>query len=100
MIETAAEIGTNRIELYTEPYATNFPIDAEKAVKPFILASIVAWENNLELNAGHDLNLTNLRYFKQSIPNLLEVSIGHALISDALYFGLELTIKKYKECLV
>jgi len=99
MIETAAFIGSNRVELYTEPYAKNFAADPEKAIKPFILASIVAMKNNLGLNAGHDLNLNNLRYFKQSIPNLLEVSIGHALISDALYFGLEQTIKKYKECL-
>ena len=99
MIETAAIIGSDRVELYTEPYATAFSDDQELAVKPFILASMVAWENGLGLNAGHDLSLTNLRYFKQSIPNLLEVSIGHALISDALYLGLELTIKKYKECL-
>jgi pyridoxine 5-phosphate synthase len=100
MIETAAAIGSDRIELYTEPYATHFPTDPENAVKPFILASMVALDNDLGLNAGHDLNLNNLRYFRQSIPNLLEVSIGHALISDALYFGLEQTIKKYKACLL
>lgn len=100
MIEMAAVIGTNRVELYTEPYAKKFAVDPEKAIKPFILASEVALKNDLGLNAGHDLNLDNLRYFKQSIPNLLEVSIGHALISDALYFGLKQTIKKYKECLV
>lgn len=99
VIETAASIGSNRIELYTEPYATNFPKNAEEAIRPFVLASMVAWENKLGLNAGHDLSLTNLRFFKQAIPNLLEVSIGHALISDALYLGLESTIKKYKECL-
>ena len=99
MIETAAIVGANRVELYTEPYATAFPNNPEEAIKPFMLASMVAWENNLGLNAGHDLSLVNLRYFKQSIPNLLEVSIGHALISDALYLGLEQTIKKYKECL-
>lgn len=99
VIETAASIGSDRIELYTEPYATNFPKNAEEAIRPFVLASMVAWENKLGLNAGHDLSLTNLRFFKQAIPNLLEVSIGHALISDALYLGLESTIKKYKECL-
>ena len=99
MIETAAFVGADRVELYTEPYATAFPNNPEEAIKPFMLASMVAWENNLGLNAGHDLSLVNLRYFKQSIPNLLEVSIGHALISDALYLGLEQTIKKYKECL-
>jgi len=100
MIEKAAIIGSDRIELYTEPYAKNFPHDAEKAIKPFKLASEVASKNGLGLNAGHDLNLINLSYFRRSIPNLLEVSIGHALISDALYFGLEQTIKKYKECLI
>jgi pyridoxine 5-phosphate synthase len=100
MIEAAAVIGSDRIELYTEPYAKNFPADPERAIKPFVLASEVALKNGLGLNAGHDLNLNNLRYFKQSIPNLLEVSIGHALISDALYFGLEQTIKKYRKCLV
>lgn len=100
MVENAAVIGTNRIELYTEPYAKNFPHNPEKAIKPFLLASEIALKNSLGLNAGHDLNLDNLRYFTQSIPNLLEVSIGHALISDALYFGLELTIKKYRECLI
>jgi pyridoxine 5-phosphate synthase len=100
MIEAAAVIGTKRIELYTEPYANNFLADPEKAIKPFILAAEVALKNDLGLNAGHDLNLKNLRYFKHSIPNLLEVSIGHALISDALYFGLEQTIKKYIDCLV
>jgi pyridoxine 5-phosphate synthase len=99
MIETAALVGANRVELYTEPYATDYPADAEKAIKPFKFAAKVALENNLGLNAGHDLSLINLRYFKQSIPNLLEVSIGHALISDALYLGLEQTIRKYKECL-
>jgi len=100
MIETAAIIGADRVELYTEPYATDFPDNPEQAVKPFVLAAKVASENNLGLNAGHDLSLLNLRYFKQSIPNLLEVSIGHALISDALYLGMEQTIKKYKECLL
>ena len=100
MIETAAFIGADRVELYTEPYATDYPKNHEQAAKPFILAAKVASENNLGLNAGHDLSLENLRYFNRSIPNLLEVSIGHALISDALYLGMEQTIKKYKECLL
>ncbi len=100
MIEAAALASSKRVELYTEPYAQNFPGDPEKAIKPFLLAAETAMKNGLGLNAGHDLNLDNLRFFKQSIPNLLEVSIGHALISDALYLGLEQTIKKYKEQLI
>ncbi len=99
LIEAAARIGSDRVELYTEPYAKEFPENPEKAVKPFVLAAEAALKNGLGINAGHDLNLDNLRYFKQSIPGLLEVSIGHALISDALYLGLELTIKKYRKCL-
>jgi len=99
MIEGAAIIGAKRIELYTEPYATVYPINREKAIAPFIYAAKIAAYQHLGVNAGHDLSLENLRYFSQSIPNLLEVSIGHALISDALYLGLELTILKYKECL-
>lgn len=89
------ETGTNRIELYTEPYAQNYPVDKEKAVAPFRLAAEKAIEVGLEINAGHDLNLENLKFFKRNIPGLLEVSIGHALISDALYFGLEQTIRLY-----
>jgi pyridoxine 5-phosphate synthase len=77
-IEGAAKIGSDRVELYTEPFATEFPVNPEKAIKPFIEAAKIAEENNLGLNAGHDLSLENLRFFKQSIPNLLEVSIGHA----------------------
>lgn len=99
MVEGAAIIGADRIELYTEPYATAFPFNPDQAIEPFIKAAIVAADLQLGVNAGHDLNLENLKFFKQSIPNLLEVSIGHALICDALYLGLELTILKYKECL-
>ncbi len=94
-IKNAVATGTNRIELYTEPYATNFPVDREKAIQPFIIAAQAARKVGLELNAGHDLNLDNLKYFNDNIPGLLEVSIGHALISDALYFGLENTIQMY-----
>ena len=99
MVKGAAIIGADRIELYTEPYATAFPFNPDQAIEPFIKAAIVAADLQLGVNAGHDLNLENLKFFKQSIPNLLEVSIGHALICDALYLGLELTILKYKECL-
>ncbi len=99
LIEAAAITGSDRVELYTEPYAKHFSEDPGMAIKPFIKAAEVALKNGLGLNAGHDLNLSNLSYFRQLIPNLLEVSIGHALISDALYLGLEQTIKKYKECL-
>jgi pyridoxine 5-phosphate synthase len=98
-IEGAANVFADRVELYTEPYATDYHLNPAKAISAFVLAAKVAEANGLGLNAGHDLSLENLRYFNQSIPNLLEVSIGHALISDALYLGLELTILKYKECL-
>ncbi|MCK4746409.1 MAG: pyridoxine 5'-phosphate synthase [Bacteroidales bacterium] len=94
-IEGAAKVGTNRVELYTEPYATYYPKDPDAAVKPFVDAAVVAREAGLELNAGHDLNLDNLRYMKQNIPWLKEVSIGHALIADALYYGLQNTIQMY-----
>jgi len=99
IIEGAALIGADRIELYTEPYASAFPFNPDQAIEPFIKAARVAADHRLGVNAGHDLNLENLKFFNRSIPNLLEVSIGHALISDALYLGLELTILKYKECL-
>jgi len=95
MIDQAAVIGTDRVELYTEPYAIMFPANPQEAVKPFILAAEAALRAGLGLNAGHDLNLQNLKYFNDHIPGLLEVSIGHALISDALYFGLENTIQMY-----
>jgi len=96
-IEWAAKTGTDRVELYTEPYARLYEVDKEKAIAPYVLAAKKVAETGMGLNAGHDLNLKNLRYFAQNIPNLLEVSIGHALISDALYFGLEKTIKMYKK---
>jgi len=99
MVEGAAIIGADRVELYTEPYATAYPFNPDQAIEPFIQAAKVAADHHLGVNAGHDLSLENLKFFNQSIPNLLEVSIGHALISDALYLGLELTILKYKECL-
>jgi len=99
MVEGAATIGADRIELYTEPYASAYPFNPDQAIEPFIEAAKVADEYKLGVNAGHDLSLQNLKFFCKSIPNLLEVSIGHALISDALYMGLELTILKYKECL-
>jgi len=94
-IERASATGTDRIELYTEPYASKFQSDRTRAVAPYIRAAQRAGELKLGLNAGHDLSLQNLRYFKDNIPGLLEVSIGHALISDALYFGLEKTIRLY-----
>lgn len=96
-IERAHATGTNRIELYTEPYASKFPVDPAKAVSPYVRAAEKAMELGLGLNAGHDLNLLNLKYFKASVPGLLEVSIGHALIADALYYGLEKTIHLYLE---
>lgn len=98
-VEGAALTGTNRIELYTEPYASMYPIDREKAVAPFVIAAETARSAGLEINAGHDLNLDNLKFLVTRIPFIKEVSIGHALISDALYFGLENTIRKYLDCL-
>lgn len=98
-ILNAAKTGADRIELYTEPYATNFYQDKQKAIQPFVEAAKAAKDIGLGVNAGHDLNLDNLRFLKENIPWLKEVSIGHALIADALYFGLEKTIRKYKDCL-
>lgn len=95
MVEGAKATGTDRIELYTEAYANEYHKDKAKAIAPYIAAAKKANELNLGLNAGHDLDLNNLKYFAQNIPELLEVSIGHALISDALYFGLENTIQLY-----
>lgn len=95
MIKAAVDTGTDRIELYTESYAKNYHINKEKAIEPFVIAANKANELGLGINAGHDLDLNNLAFFAQNIPNLLEVSIGHALISDALYFGLENTIQMY-----
>jgi pyridoxine 5-phosphate synthase len=99
-IKNAAITGTNRVELYTEPYATGFNSNAVEALAPFIKAAELARSLGLGLNAGHDLNLDNLKYFHQNIPWTEEVSIGHALISDALYLGLENTIQMYKRQLV
>jgi pyridoxine 5-phosphate synthase len=98
-VEAAALTGTDRIELYTEPYATMFPIDREKAVKPYVVAAGTAIKLGLGLNAGHDLDLFNLSWLVKQIPLINEVSIGHALVSDALYLGLEETIKRYLGCL-
>nr|NQU92890.1 pyridoxine 5'-phosphate synthase [Bacteroidota bacterium] len=95
MIENASFTGTDRIELYTEQYATDYRKNREAAIKPFVEAAQVAGKVGLGLNAGHDLNLINLKYFAQHISGLLEVSIGHALICDALYLGLENTIQLY-----
>lgn len=94
-IKYAKETGTDRVELYTEPFAQNYFIDKDKAIKDFVVAANYANDLGLELNAGHDLNLDNLNYFISKIPFIKEVSIGHALISDALYFGLENTIQLY-----
>ncbi len=94
-IEGAATVGSNRIELYTEPYACGFKTNKEGAVKPFVLAATQANKLKLAINAGHDLDLENLRFFAKNIPYLEEVSIGHALISDALYYGLENTVQMY-----
>lgn len=98
-IEYAAKCGVDRIELYTGPFADEYSKDPAAAVTDYVLAANRAVELGLELNAGHDLNLDNLRFFKQQIPALLEVSIGHALIADALYFGLENTVQMYKRLL-
>ncbi|MGD0757149.1 MAG: pyridoxine 5'-phosphate synthase [Bacteroidales bacterium] len=95
-IENAALTLTDRVELYTEPYASGFNENAIEAIEPFIKAAEIARKAGLGINAGHDLNLDNLRYFHQNIPWIEEVSIGHALISDALYLGLENTIQMYK----
>lgn len=98
-IENAAKIGADRVELYTEPYASMYLKDRDAAIAPFIEATAIARKNGLEVNAGHDLSLENLKFFHTSIPWLEEVSIGHALISDALYLGLKNTIQSYKDCL-
>ncbi|WP_257666191.1 pyridoxine 5'-phosphate synthase [Parapedobacter tibetensis] len=95
MVEAAAKTGTNRIELYTEAYASGYHHDREQAIAPYVMAAEVAQQAGLGLNAGHDLDLNNLKYFNQHIRGLLEVSIGHALIADALYLGLKETIKQY-----
>ena len=96
MIDGAGEIGTDRIELYTESYASSFGCNKEMAIRSYAQAAQLANDNGLGINAGHDLDMQNLAYFKQNIPNLLEVSIGHALVCDALYYGLENTIQMYR----
>ena len=97
MVANAAECGCDRVELYTEAYAKNYPLNREQAIEPYLKAAEEARKCGLGLNAGHDLNLDNLRYFHETINWLDEVSIGHALICDALYLGLEQTIKEYLE---
>jgi len=99
-VENAAATGADRVELYTEPYASEFSVNPAKAIKPYIKAAETARNAGLGLNAGHDLNLDNLKYFNQNIPWLDEVSIGHALISDALYIGLENAVQMYKRQLI
>ena len=98
-IRAAAKTGADRVELYTGPFAEEFAADPDRAVAPFAAAAVTAHSVGLGLNAGHDLSLKNLKFFQQHVPHLCEVSIGHALISDALYLGLEATIKAYKDCL-
>lgn len=96
MVRGAKEVGADRIELYTEPYAANFHIDKNRAIENYIRASVEAQKLGLGINAGHDLDLNNLKFLKQSIPFLDEVSIGHALICDAFYYGLENAIQMYR----
>jgi pyridoxine 5-phosphate synthase len=96
LIKYALDTGTDRIEFYTGPFADHYPINREKAIEEFTIAAELAYKLGLGINAGHDLSLENLQFFKQNMPHLEEVSIGHALISDALYFGLENTIQQYK----
>ncbi|MDE7135937.1 MAG: pyridoxine 5'-phosphate synthase [Muribaculaceae bacterium] len=98
-VKLAARTGTDRIELYTKPYADLYPTDPERAVAPFVEAARAAHAAGLGVNAGHDLSLENLAYFHKNVPHLSEVSIGHALVCDALYYGLEDTIRRYKACL-
>ncbi len=98
-IKMAARTGADRIELYTGPYAEDFEKNPETAVAPYVVAADAAHREGLGVNAGHDLNLQNLKYFRDNVKYLNEVSIGHSLIADALYMGLEATIKAYKECL-
>ena len=100
LIEAAAKTGTNRIELYTGPYAHNYPKNRDDAINPFFSAATLAQSLGMGVNAGHDLSLENLKFLFEKIPFIDEVSIGHALISDALYFGLEKTIEMYKNCLI
>jgi pyridoxine 5-phosphate synthase len=96
MVEGAALVGADRIEFYTGPYAAGFKVNPEKAVKEHAEAALMASKLHIGVNAGHDLNLENLRFYAQKLPNLLEVSIGHALVCDALYYGLENVISMYQ----
>jgi pyridoxine 5-phosphate synthase len=99
MVEGAAKTGTDRVELYTEAYASHYNHDREQAIAPYVQAAITANDLGIGINAGHDLDLHNLKFFTENIPGLLEVSIGHALITDALYYGLENTIQMYlRQC--
>lgn len=97
LVEGAKAVGTDRIELYTGPYAEEFFVNPDKAIESHVRAAKAANELNLGINAGHDLNLDNLKFYKDRIKNLAEVSIGHAIICDAIYMGLETTVKKYLE---
>lgn len=99
-VRLAAKTGADRVELYTKPYADAYATDAAAAVAPYVEASMAAHHAGIGVNAGHDLNLSNLRYFAETLPHLDEVSIGHALICDALYLGIEETIARYRACLV
>ena len=99
MIEGAAVVGADRIELYTEEFAHQYGLGNKDGIKPYVSSAALASELNLGINAGHDLSLDNIAFFKQSIPNLLEVSIGHALIAESLYFGMETVTKRYLELL-
>lgn len=98
-VRLAAKTGTDRVELYTGPYAEHYHANREDAIEPYVNAALTARKVGLGVNAGHDLNLDNLGYFKENVPHLLEVSIGHSLISDSLYLGIEQAIKAYKDCL-
>ncbi len=99
MVQAASECGADRVELYTEPYAANYARNCDEAIRPFVDAAIAAREAGLGLNAGHDLSLENLAFFHQTIPWTDEVSIGHAIICDALYLRLQETIRRYLDCL-
>lgn len=99
MIAHAAKTGADRVELYTEPYAAAYHTHREAAIAPYIEAALAARKAGMGVNAGHDLSLENLAYFAQQVPHLDEVSIGHALICDALYLGIQETIRRYKDCL-
>lgn len=99
LADYAKKVGADRVELYTEPYAANYAANREEAIAPFVQTAIHCREIGLGLNAGHDLSLQNLAYFHQQIPWVDEVSIGHALICDALYLGLRETISEYLACL-